>query len=110
MSSKCMLINLLHSEQPRKDLQSQILKFSVHCILNVRAEKKRRKTSFVEANCQWSCYTLSQTYESHVTLSTLYFKQTNDYPLRISSHQYPVMINYDSQPKSVDLFFLVRID
>lgn len=43
MSSKCMLINLLHSEQPRKDLQSQILKFSVHCILNVRAKKKRGK-------------------------------------------------------------------
>lgn len=49
MSSKCMLINLLHSEQPRKDLQSQILKFSVHCIPNVRAKKKRRKTSFVKA-------------------------------------------------------------
>lgn len=92
MSSKCMLINLLHSEQTRKDLLSQILKFSVHYILNVRAEKKRRKTSFVKANHQWSWYTLSQTYELHVTLSTLYFKQTNDYPCHISSHQYPVMI------------------
>lgn len=49
MSSKCMLINLLHSEQPRKDLLSQILKFSVHCILlNIRAKKKRRKTSFIK--------------------------------------------------------------
>lgn len=93
MSSKCMLINLLHSEQPRKDLLSQILKFSVHCILlNIRAKKKRRKTSFVKENYQWSCYTLSQTYESHVALSTLYFKQTNDYPCCISSRQYPVTI------------------
>lgn len=92
MLSKCMLINLLHPEQPGKDLLSQILKFSVHCILNVRAKKKRRKTSFVKANHQWSWYTLSQTYESHVTLSSLYFKQTNDYPCRISSCQYPVTI------------------
>lgn len=92
MSSKCMLINLLNSEQPRKDLLSQILKFSVHWILNVNAKKKRRKTSFVKANHQWSCYTLSQTYVSHVKLSTLCFKQTNDYPCHISSRQYPVTI------------------
>jgi len=92
MSSKCMFINLLHSEQPRKDLLSQILKFSVHYILNLCAKKKRRKASLVKANHQWTCYTLSQTYESHVMLSALYFKQTNDYPCRISSRQYPVTI------------------
>ena len=78
MSSKCMLF-----------VKSN---FEILCALhtNVRAKKKRRKTSFVKANHQWSCYTLSQTYESRVTLSTLYFKRANDYPCRISSHQYPV--------------------